>query len=1135
MRDLVQRVILCCASAGLLLLGSITASAATRVALLSGEGDARIAGVVDLAQVRLSNEPELELLDRANVRRVLDEQKLSVSGVVDAGQAIAVGKLLAVDLIAVVESWPGNDTVPGVVIFDSRSGVRYWDAALPVAAAELERAADAIVNAVRTAHRKRDGRAQAFQTVGVMTVRNADLPRSQDSLCETVGLLVERGLSRSPDLAVLERRRLAHVNEERSLPGAAPTKKLLASLTTVDLEVSRAADGRGLKATALLNVAGKEQTENVSVTVPESNAALLSETLLKKLIEVLHAAPVVATADPRLEARRFDGEAAHHYSHQRYVDAVLAADAAWALDPTNEDYGERLSLYLVRYATYLFWPEMLHVIKGGESAWTDARVDAETLETLLTETSRAVEINSGLTRPSAHWVTFNWPLGYLCNRLQGLRRASPPLTRERIDVVLEACRRRSVDYIEAWAAKAEAAPKLLDEYTLHVNDEFGILAAATIDTEHYADLMYPIIDRWLTVTGGWQPQFNSTDGGEGLNMFLNVVMGSANSLWQFDGNAYARKMAPLFAVMRRHARPIIRLYGVAGQLWVDRLQGKVSEETSHQRFADEYRTLAQAIITAPEPWDAARARFSVYEAWPNAIPRGKGAREFYRSELIELCHFMVSRHELNYKIVQTTLSELDHRPALELIRLMLPVIDSPKFRETPNEQTRLRSQLVTAEQEILRKHPEWAAAPVELPWSKATKVFEVSQFRELSELVGQIVVNDVVYGFCLQFEADRSALRLVRVPLTGGEVALLAKLDLELPASGIPRYARPDFVTAACADGEAVYVATNGAGIVVFPLKKGLPRRIGLDDGLPSNKVTSVGVLDGKIYAGVGEGYLISYDLEARRCDVLASSRRKQKLSPFDDRAPFRVPSLVADLSRQRIVFVIGDGLWQFTPADRRMTQVLDLIAVDPGRSGPKLNDASITWTSPLRGRRMLISNVFRVIEIDLEHDRAQVIHSPETGIFPTTPPHLLVNGSLWSGGTFARLSLAKREHQSLPHPDKGLTPFRGDVCLELVDGGRQILAGDLRALWLLQLNEVGLAAGQTSEGLKEFAKQDHKEPARSTEPNGAAPQSAIPLPASSPPKCTVRAQFDRLSAQSEAITLTPAEPTPKLHLRLLP
>ncbi|MBC7816755.1 MAG: hypothetical protein IAG10_07700, partial [Planctomycetaceae bacterium] len=586
MRGLVRSLIVGCLTAGLFLLGLNAANAATRVALLNGSGSEQIANVVDLAQVALSRESELELLDRALVRRVLEEQKLSVSGVVDASQAIAVGKLLAVDLIAVVEMSPGKEGVPGLVIFDSRTGVRYWNAALSIVATELEREADAVVLAVRAAHRKREGRTPAFHTVGVMTVRNADLPRSQDGLCEAVGLLVERGLSRSPDLAVLERRRLAHVNEERSLPAVDPPKDLLASLTTVDLEISRAADGRGLKGTALLKPAGVEQAQSVTVTIPELNGVLLAETLLRKLIEELRAAPAVTAADPRLEARRFDAEAIHHYSHQRWGDAVRATEAAWALDPTNEDIGERLCLYLVRYATYLFWPERHNIVSvSSERFWMDAAVEDAVLETLLTNTSRALDVNARLTRPSAHWITFNQPLSYLGDRLRGLRNASTSPRKERIDEVLQACRQRSLDYIAGLAAKAEADPNLLDNYGLITVQELKVIRSFSIDTEQYARLISQITERWLAVTKDWQSQFNKSDGGAGLNILLSYFVGPNTWTGKLDEQTFARLMASPHAAMRKHARPIVRLYGVLGQLRGEVLLGTISEEEGYRRFA----------------------------------------------------------------------------------------------------------------------------------------------------------------------------------------------------------------------------------------------------------------------------------------------------------------------------------------------------------------------------------------------------------------------------------------------------------------------------------------------------------------------------------------------------------------------
>ncbi|HEY4263290.1 MAG TPA: hypothetical protein VGM98_24220 [Schlesneria sp.] len=240
----------------------------------------------------------------------------------------------------------------------------------------------------------------------------------------------------------------------------------------------------------------------------------------------------------------------------------------------------------------------------------------------------------------------------------------------------------------------------------------------------------------------------------------------------------------------------------------------------------------------------------------------------------------------------------------------------------------------------------------------------------------------------------------------------------------------------------------------MFPPKNGQPRRIDVEHGLPSNKVRSLAVLDSKLFAGFDDGYLAAYDLKADYCEVLASSRRKQKLSPFDDGDPFRVPMLVADSTRDRIVFVIGNHVWQYT-MDGRFAALVDLVELAKGRSEPKMVGNNITWSSPRRGDRVYMSNAFHVIEIDLSKDRGTELHAPEFGIYPLHPPHLLIGGQLWASGSFARLSLDKREFQSLPHPGGGTTPFRPTACLELTAEGRQIIAADQFWVWLLDLPNV--------------------------------------------------------------------------------
>lgn len=1041
------------------------ADGGTRVAVVSGDRDESVSKVVALALVNLSQNADVELIERDDIRRVLDEQKLNASGIVDVSQAISLGKLLKADLFAIVESAAGKQVVPSVVVFDARTGIRYQDAALQSGVAELDKAAESLATAIQAAILKRNRRQRDLRMVGFIGVRNADLPRSQDALCDTVTFLVERALPQSADIAVLERRRLERVTQERSLPGTEDVTDLLASLSTIDLEVSRGPDGKGLRGTALVKDATKNVSETITVTVAEVDAVTLASELQKKLVEHLQAAPVGFLLDRVTEAGRFDGEAVHLYSHLKYADAVRSAEAAFALDPANEDYLERLSQYLVNYAVYLYSPKEVGYVKSGERAWMDNRVAPRTLETLLICGERGVGLNLKNKRFTAHFALFNNSLGALCTRLCGLRKATAltGASTKALDDFLLLCQQRSLDYCESWARRTEANPELYDGYAAAIHGEMGILRAASLDIDAYADLVLQTAGRWVTVTKDIPPQFNKTDGSEIVNMMLHAIVGKEWH-WEADGRGFVRKMMPTFLAMQAHSRPLVKLYGHFGQIRGDVLLGQLTEEEGFARFASVYRPLAESIITSPEPWDPARTRFATYLAWHTAIEDmpGKSMQQFYNRELVEYCNFMTARNELVYKALQLAFGRLDRPTSLKIIAQSLVVVDSPLFQESANERARLRSFLKTTEQGILQAQPELAAAAARLPWSKATKLFDVGNLRELSDVAGCVVVDEHLYSACLQFENEQSYLTLVKTALNDGAPVILAKAGLALPAGELAPHLRHRFVSSISVDAEHIYLATKGAGVVVFPIKGGAPRRIDTENGLPSRKVRSLAVYENSLYAGFDEGYLIAFDLKTQQTDVIASSRRKQKLSPFDDGPVFRVPALAADPNRRRVVFVVGKSLWQLTPADGKMSQVLDLIAVQPGTHGPKLDGTTIDWASPVRNNRLLVSNVFDVVEIDLERDRAIEIHSADRGIFPTWPPHLVLNGALWSG-SFSRLDLDKLELQILPPPEKSDSRFN-PFFLETLPP-RQIITADSRTVWRLDLDEKASAPASAGAG----------------------------------------------------------------------
>ncbi len=1029
-----------------------TFAAPTRVALVGSERGAEVENVLALAQARLSADSGIELLERTEIRRLLDEQKLALFGVADATQAVTVGKLLPIDLFAVVESQPRNGVALGFVVFDVRSGARYWDAALPAGATA---AADTVGAGVRSAVEKQHQ--PGLRTFGLLTVRNADLPRSQDGVCESVGLLFERGLPRSPGMAVLERRRLEHVNQERTFPGAAPLPDLLASMVTVDLEVGRGTDA-GLKATAFLAEGGVKNPRRISVQIGEVNAPQLAETLLQKLFEELAVAPAPTSSDREAEAQRFDREADHHYGHDEFAAAVRAAEAATALAPANEKYAARLSLYLVRYATWLFNPTEMNSTRGGADAWADARVETLVLESLLGRATRGVEISAELLRRGlrdmwGHLVAFDHPMERLCDRLRGLRINATSADRQLIDSFLDLCRGRSVDFVERVGAKAESDRGEFDHYAAVFQSQCSSVKASCIDTAQYAETMHRLTARWLAVTKEWPPASSKWNGAESFNMLLGAIVnegGYARWPWPVEESAYARRMEPLFALMRQHSRPSVRLYGLMGQIRADLALGRVSENETQARFAKEYRPLAQSIIIAPEPWHARRTREEVYEGWRAAIADfpGRDASRFMADEFTQLASFLMSRNELRSKVVDSILEALGPAAALEMAGRISAIVDSATL-DDPGVRNTIRSKLNTVEQKILAEHPELASTRAGVPWLQATKIFDIANLAPLTEAVRPIIAGEVVYSFGFECEDNRTALRLIRIPLRESRAELLGRLDLGRPPKSLSSWDRNRFVPSACVDDRAVYAATRDAGIIAFPLDGSAPRTV--DAGLPGNSVSAIACLDGKLYAG-GDGYLVSCGLDASRCEIIASSRRKEKLSPFDDQAPFPVPLILADPERRRVVFIIGKGLWQLTPADGRIAQLLDLHAIQTDRSEPKLDGSSLTFSTPVRDNRVLLSTPFRAIEIDLGKDTATVIHHANQGVFQMWPPHLLVNDSLWSTDYFASLSLTARKQTRFPPFTGSTVLFRPSQCLVLVGSGRQVLAGDERTLWLLDL-----------------------------------------------------------------------------------
>jgi hypothetical protein len=360
--------------------------AAVRIALVSPNKNEVVRNVQTLAEAKLSQTAGIQLLERQAIDKVLAEQKLTVSGVVSTDQALTVGKLLSVDLFAILEPSQDKKEAAGLVIFDARTGVRLWDAALPHGT--LEETVTATEDAVRTANQKRRA-ADKLRPICLLTVRNADLPRDRDVFCDSVGQLLERQFVASPTLGVLERRRLEQVNQERNLPTDSPLHALLASVVTVDLEVGVSEDRKGLRATALLSNGQGKSLGKVTAIVPKKDAVELAKALFKEMAKTLDAKVVAVVGGQAQEASRFLAEADFLIIHQEFARSLRAAESASALLPEDPIARAVLARGLITYAQYLLSPASIKPEGGKPRPFT---VSPETLGLSLAMARRSTDL-----------------------------------------------------------------------------------------------------------------------------------------------------------------------------------------------------------------------------------------------------------------------------------------------------------------------------------------------------------------------------------------------------------------------------------------------------------------------------------------------------------------------------------------------------------------------------------------------------------------------------------------------------------------------------------------------------------------------------------------------------------------------
>jgi hypothetical protein len=1048
---------------------------ATRLALIVGPGGPEVRSVIDLATAKLSEVRGVELLERAGIDRVLAEQKLTLAGLADAGQAVIVGKLLSADVLSVVEPAPDGKSALGLVVFDARTGLRLWDAALPAGGPDKQ--ADGVADALKAALKKHAAGKDGLRTVGFVSVRNADLPQSMDSFCDSLGQMIERRLVAAPSVGVLERQRLEAVTGERALPTQASEKNLLGSLVQLDLEVRRGPKGEGLSATVLLSNPKGKRLGKVSYRVKPSDPTDAIDALAKGICEALKATPAKGDGEPAREGVRFLVEAKQLWSFKQYNRALRAAESAHALAPADPAIRALLSQYLITH--------------GGDQLsskrpFFDRRITAEpeVVARAAGLAQRGLELRSvGLhnVKPTdvKALIAFTSDFKFENELTIGLmkfvaldERQLTPEAKKQVAAFRTAVEAWLCDeYLEKLAVAAEKSGGF-QIYSSQIEWRMVQLRLTAPDAQRFTRKLIGVMERWLDVAAKQKlAQLSSV---VPWQTFMFTTELAKRPLRWSPGPRELELFDRLFDKMDKHPYPLIRFQGKCGHLWVALHTKNKTPEECYKGYLTAKRELLEVLQdkrrrTAETEWVSyCKLSFDIF----GMDCLGFNETKHQMDEIYDLSDMILSRNILVYDIINAAILvplKPVPKPArkLDLLDRILAALDNPKVNYYGGDRNAIKSDIALYRTRFISDNPELAGKQTSLPWDNLKVLLDVADLPGIRELKCPVVLGGDIYVTGLGGEpGNKEFIQPFRVPLDGKPVQPLAKVPVTWRTIRNNPFSFGFFskIPSCQLGAKELYVATRTEGLYAFPLNGGAARRID-SAKLPSESIECFAFHDGRLYVALGGGYLISMDPASGKFDVLASSRRKDKVSPFDDGEAFAVTSMVPDPRRQRLLFVLLrgrtqpkslNGLWALDPKTRTFEHLLETNGTEFPISCRMTGDDQLFMASTTKAVDYDLAKGKHTL-LFAKHDPNGTVLVQKTALCQEPfrgEPALYRDGWMWMTTPLSRVSIADNKQVIPPEPKrKGNTPAGNpDGIVPL--GKDRLLYGTDNSLWLLTLRK---------------------------------------------------------------------------------
>jgi len=1056
--------------AGIVLGTCAQSSSASRVALIGSELSESGEVALGLAEVAVSSRGDVELLDRSMIRKVLQEHDLLADGFARPDDAVLLGKLLAVDVFVHVESIPEQKAL-AVVAFETAQGIRLLDEVIAGGnASELSEKLAVGIDRALTKWRAPVGQSTA---ISLMSVRNVDLPRSRNAECDSLGALLECRLLGSPDVVVVERKRLQSLNRDHEITMDRPENRLLSAPVLLDLDVSQGGAEDELQATAFLSdVQGAEMG---SVRADPQALPALANDLCAKILKMLKAGNAPPPGNPALESARFFRTARFWKAQGRPDLTLAAAEAAYALDSGNP-----VMKILLINALFTAASSSLEEVRPDSLAYA-ARGMALLRQLTGVPTFPSPEQKKQNTMLGADNYSFLRKYG----KAIGKSRKKNPFAEEEALTYAGFCQ----DWLaySPFSSEAEIAPTgwelllFVNCYSHYFPNPESAWRVLSLQVKRWSEgriekdppHIPPGLLTWIISDGDSEKSPLSSD--------INRIR---TDLWSF---------------LEEHKNPLLRLYGRCGRI-VDAARlnadGNWHKDTASQEFLNElYADLLlqdnstgvskEQIYTIA---DLTIKRSGHPGAWKN---RRYERRQQQFVEMVALFRAMLKAGDVRTDVtrhIRNSLLNFNILGSRELGEEGLSILDAAITETFEN----LSAAFTSDELQDLKEFHEWVCEKREpgstaVPPAADVRIEPIKlenfsgRFRGFSSLVA---AGDSAY--VLSTFKQPCQLLLQKWMPGSTDLLDLGVVNLEGPPCGMISAPTIGGVLDACLGENVLAAAVKGVGVFLFDRKSSSVEALHETSSLPLAHPLSVGILDSTLYVGTDNGYLVAFNLESRVGEVLVASSRKEKKSPFDDGSPVRISAIFPDPERARIVFVASvvdaegnlgmavsemGGIWEYRPGVDAFKQLISY----------RHRASDVRWCEKVGEHAIIYSDIWGLVfQFDFSTDAVDLLSKGargSTGVFEKelirsiglgqprpevipveqrkgggAVPFLARGNWLWTAHPWGRISMKTyqwEKSQSFRMPDgKMYTPW---PSVGMVQAGlNHILIADRLRLWLI-------------------------------------------------------------------------------------